>query len=72
MKVYVVVEYASMGYEKYVDVMGVFSSEAKAMEAIAEYEEHTKDCWNHDYSCQVYEMNRIWWDESVKEDKEEE
>lgn len=73
MKVYVVVEFATIEYEKCVDVMGVFSSEVKAMEAIAEYEEHTKDsCWHHEYSCQVYEMNQIWWDESVKEDDEEE
>ena len=73
MKVYVVVEFAVIEREECTEVMGVFSSEVKAKKAIAEYEEHTKDSyWHHEYSCQIYEIDQVWWDESVKEGEEEE
>jgi uncharacterized protein YfcZ (UPF0381/DUF406 family) len=43
MKVYIVMEYAVIEYEECTQVMGVFSSEDKAKEAIAEYTKWSKD-----------------------------
>ena len=61
MKVYIVMEYAVIEYEECYDIMGVFSSAAKAKEAIAEYKEHTKNCCgHHEYSWYEYEVDQIW------------
>ena len=61
MKVYVVMEYAVIGYEEYHEVMGVFSSVDKAKEAIAEYEKGSKDSrWRHEYSYYEYEVDQVW------------
>lgn len=61
MKVYVVVEYAVIEYEECTQVMGVFSSEDKAKEAIKDYEEWSKDSpWRNEYGYYEYEVDRIW------------
>ena len=61
MKVYVVVEFAVIEYEECTRVMGVFSSENKAKEAIKDYEEWSKDSrWRHEYSYEEYEVDQIW------------
>ena len=61
MKVYVVVEYAVIEYEECTRVMGVFSSEAKAKDAIKDYEEWSKDSsWRHEYNYEEYEVDQIW------------
>jgi hypothetical protein len=61
MKVYVVVEFANIEYEEYTEVMGVFSSETKAKEAISEYENNTKDSsWRHEYNYFDYEVDKVW------------
>lgn len=58
MKVYVVTECACIEYEEYTNVMGVFSSEDKAKEAIKDYEKWSKDSrWRHDYSYEEYEVD---------------
>ena len=63
MKVYVVVEFAVIEYEECTEVMGVFSSEAKAKEAIAEYENNTKGSrWRHEYNYFEYELDQVWED----------
>ena len=61
MKVYVVVEFAVIEYEERTEVMGVFSSEAKAKEAITEYENWSKDSkYRHEYQCFEYEVDKLW------------
>jgi hypothetical protein len=61
MKVYVVMESAVIEYEEYERLMGVFSSEAKAKEAIAEYEEWSKDSkWRYEYTYIECEVDQIW------------
>ena len=61
MKVYVVVEYAVIEYEECTRVMGVFSSEDKAKEAVKDYEEWSKDSrWSYDYEYEEYEVDQIW------------
>ena len=61
MKVFVVVEFAVIEYEERTEVMGVFSSEDKAQEAIAEYEKNTKDSrWRHEYNYFEYKVDQIW------------
>ena len=61
MKVYVVIECACIEYEEFTNVMGIFSSEDKAKEAIKDYEEWSKDSrWRHDYSYEEYEVDKLW------------
>lgn len=61
MKVYVVMEYAVIAFEECTGVMSVFSSEAKAKEAIAEYEKHYKDSsWRHEFRYEEYEVDKVW------------
>lgn len=61
MKVYIVMEYAVIEYEECTQVMGVFSSEDKAKEAIAEYTEWSKDSkWRHEYSYIECEVDQVW------------
>lgn len=61
MKVYVVIEHAVIEYEECERLMGVFSSKAKAKEAIAEYEVWAKDSrWRHEYSYGEYEVDQVW------------
>ena len=61
MKVYVVWEYAVIEYEECTRVMGVFSSEDKAKEAIKDYGEWSKDSrWRHEYNYYEYEVDQIW------------
>ena len=61
MKVYVVMEEATIAYEEYERLMGVFSTEAKANEAIEEYKRHVNDsCWRHEYYCVEREVDKIW------------
>ena len=63
MKVYVVVEFAVIEYEECTQVMGVYSTVDKAKEAIAEYEEWSKDSrWRHEYSYFEYEIDKVWED----------
>ena len=63
MKVYVVTEYAYIEYEECIRVMGVFSSEDKAKEAIEAYNEWSKDSrWRHEYSYEETEVDKIWED----------
>lgn len=59
MKVYVVWEYAVIEYEERVRIMGVFSDEDLAAEAIREYEKNEPD-W--EYSYEEFELDRIWED----------
>ena len=62
MKVYVVIEYAVIEYEEYTSVMGIFSSEAKAKEAITEYEAwfNKGSRGRREYSYEEYEVDKIW------------
>ena len=61
MKVYVVMEYAEIGYEIYHEIMCVCSSVNKAKEAIAEYTERSKDSrGRHEYNYYEYEVDQIW------------
>ena len=57
MKVYVVYEYAVIEYEERFRIMGVFSSEDMAAEAIREYEKKEANC---EYQYEEYELDRIW------------
>ncbi len=58
MKVFVVVEFADIEYEECKEVMGVFTSEVKAKEAIAEYEKWSKNSrWHHEYNYFEYELD---------------
>lgn len=61
MKVYVVMEYAVIEYEECTRLMGVFSSEAKASEATAEYTKWYKDSrWRHEYNYIECEVDPVW------------
>ena len=61
MKVYVVMESAVIAYEEYERLMGVFSSEAKANEAIEEYKLHVNDsCWRYEYYYVECEVDTVW------------
>ncbi len=61
MKVYIVIECAVIEYEECTRVMGVFSSEDKAKEAIVEYTEWSKDFkWRHEYSYSECEVDQVW------------
>ena len=61
MKVYVVMEYAVIGYEECHEIMCVCSSVNKAKEAIAEYTEWSKDSrGRHEYNYYEYEVDQIW------------
>ena len=63
MKVYVVIEFVKIAGEECTDVAGVFSSEDKAKEAIAEYTEWSKDSkWRHEYSYIECEVDKVWED----------
>lgn len=71
MKVYVVYEHAVIEYEDCVRNMGVFSSEAKAKEAIEDYEDiaelYKED---YEYNYEEFELDTIW-AEIGEEDEEE-
>lgn len=59
MKVYVVYEYAVIEYEERFGIMSVHSSEEKAKEAIAHYEEVAKE-WKNcraDYSWEEFDLD---------------
>ena len=61
MKVYVVMEEATIAHEEYERLMGVFSTEAKANEAIEEYTRHINDsCWRYEYYLVAREVDKIW------------
>lgn len=61
MKVYVVMEYAVIEYEECIRVMGVFSDENKAKEAVKDYEKWSKDShWRHEYNYYEYEVDKLW------------
>ena len=63
MKVYVVMEEATIAFEDYERVMGVFSSEEKASEAAYKYAQRVKDsCWHHSYYWIEREIDKIWED----------
>ena len=50
MKVYVVMEEVTIAGQDYERVMGVFSSNEKASEAVYEYNQHVNDsCWTYEY-----------------------
>lgn len=57
MKVYVVYEYEVIEYEERFRIMGVFSSEDKAAEAIREYEKKETNC---EYQYEEYKLDQIW------------
>ena len=59
MKVYVVYEYAVIEYEERFRIMGVFSEEDLAAEAIREYEKNEPD---YEYQYEEFELDRIWED----------
>ena len=61
MKVYVVMEYAVIEHEECERPMGVFSSIAKAEEAIAEYKKWSEDSrWYHEYNYYEYGVDQVW------------
>ena len=60
MKVYVVYEYEVIEYEECFRIMGVFSSEDKAAEAVREYEKKEPTC---EYQYEEYELDQIWEDD---------
>ena len=60
MKVYVVYKYEVIEYEKCFRIMGVFSSEDLAAEAIREYEKEADD--NCEYQYEEFELDQIWED----------
>ena len=63
MKVYVVMEEATIAGQECERVMGVFSSEEKASEAAYKYEQHVKDsCWAYNYYWIEREIDKIWED----------
>ena len=63
MKVYVVMEEATIAYEEYERLMGVFSTEAKANEAIEEYTRQVNDsCWRYEYYLIEREVDKLWED----------
>lgn len=71
MKVYVVYEYAVIEYEECFRIMGVFSDENLAGEAIREYEE-IAEAYKEDfeYNYEEFELDTVW--ESTEEEKEDE
>lgn len=72
MKVYVVTEYAVIGYEECTQVMGVFSSVDKAKEAIEDYED-IAELYEEDYEYNYEEFNLdTVWTETSEEDEEDE
>lgn len=73
MKVYVVIEYAVIEYEECTRVMGVFSDENKAAEAVKEYEKEAADSrWCHEYEYEEYELDSLWEASCWKDDEDEE
>ena len=61
MKVYVVLEEATVAGEEYERLMGVFSSDEKACEAAKVYEQNVKDsCWRYTYIWVEREVDEIW------------
>ena len=61
MKVYVVMEYAVIGYEEYHEIMCVCSSVDKAKAAIAEYAEGSKVLrGRREYNYYEYEVDQVW------------
>ena len=65
MKVYIVYEYMVAEYEEYYRVMSVHSTEAKAKEAIAEYEEIANK-WikcRAEYEFEECEMDRNYYED---------
>ena len=61
MKVYVVMEEATIAFEEYERVMGVFSSNEKASEAAQEYQQRVNDfCWTYKYYWIEREVDQIW------------
>lgn len=58
MKVYVVYEYAVIEREECFRIMGVFSDEDLAAEAIREYEKEADD--NCEYQYEEFELDQIW------------
>jgi hypothetical protein len=61
MKVYVVMETAVIAHEEYERLMGVFSSEAKANEAMEEYKRLVNDsCWSYEYYWIDCEVDSLW------------
>lgn len=58
MKVYVVYEYAVIEYEERFRIMGVFSDEDLAGDAVREYEKEADD--SHEYQYEEFELDKIW------------
>ena len=73
MKVYVVYEYAVIEYEECFRIMSVHSSEDKAKEAIAGYEEVAKQ-WKKgrtEYSYEEYAVDRNYYYEVTAEEEDD-
>lgn len=61
MEIYVVMESAVIKYEEFERPMGVFSSEAKAQEAVEIYTQESKDVGdNYDYYYIKRELDKIY------------
>jgi hypothetical protein len=61
MEVYIVIECAIIAYEEFDRPMGVFSSEAKAQEAVEVYTQESKDSGkNYDYYYTKRELDKIY------------
>jgi hypothetical protein len=61
MKVYVVMESALVAGEECERLMGVFSSAAKANDAVEAYEKHVyNSCWHYEYYCIECEVDQLW------------
>ena len=63
MRVYVVMEEATIAYEDYERLMGVFSTVDKANEAIEAYKQHVNDsCWRYEYYYIERKIDELWED----------
>ena len=61
MKVYIVMEEATIAGEEYERLMGVFSTEAKANEAIEEYTRYVNDSgWHYEYYWVERKVDEMW------------
>jgi hypothetical protein len=71
MKVYVVYEYAVIEYEERFRIMGVFSDENLAGEAIREYEEIAEAYKEHfEYYYEEFELDTVWesWEDANEDE----
>lgn len=77
MELYVIIQSAIIEYEECTNILAVCSSEAKAIEAIARYEDYYKDSpWSHTHYYETYTLDEIWdkfgFNPDAKDDETEE